>query len=47
MDKIDKAREEICKDCIFWTVIENCTACLFNNLKDNKWQKKKETDQKK
>ena len=34
MDKLDKAREEICKDCMFWMAIENCKACLYNTLKD-------------
>ena len=36
MDKLDKAREEICKDCMFWTVIENCSACIYNTIKDEK-----------
>lgn len=33
MDKLDKAREEICKDCMYWTVISNCSECLFNVLR--------------
>ncbi|MBO7711985.1 MAG: hypothetical protein J6S85_00370 [Methanobrevibacter sp.] len=35
MDKLDKAREEICKDCMFGTVVKNCNACLYNILKQN------------
>lgn len=30
MDKLSKAREEICKDCMFGIAIENCRACLYN-----------------
>jgi hypothetical protein len=33
MDKLDKAREEICKDCMFWIAIENCKACIYDTLK--------------
>ena len=33
MEDLSKAREEICKDCMFGTAIQNCTACLYNNLK--------------
>ena len=35
MDKLDKAREEICKDCMFWIAIENCKACLYDTLNNN------------
>lgn len=34
MDKLDKAREEICKDCMFWIISTNCRACLYNTLKN-------------
>jgi hypothetical protein len=34
MDKLDKAREEICKDCLMWVKIENCRECLFNAMCD-------------
>lgn len=40
MEKLDKAREEICCDCIDGIDIENCRQCLFNVLKYNE---KKET----
>ncbi len=34
MNKLDKAREEECKDCLMWIKIENCRECLFNTLCD-------------
>ena len=34
MDKLSKAREEICKDCMFWIISTNCRACLYNTLKN-------------
>ena len=43
MDKLSKAREEICKDCMFWTAIENCKACLYDNFK--KEEKKADYDE--
>lgn len=35
MNKLDKAREEICKDCEHGIVVENCKKCLFSVLKDS------------
>ena len=34
MDKLSKSREEICKDCMFGIVLDNCSSCLYNTLKD-------------
>lgn len=36
MDTLSKAREEICKDCMFWIVSNNCRVCLYNLLKDDR-----------
>jgi len=44
MDKLDKAREEICKDCMFWTAIENCKACLYDTLKKEEKKEEEEDD---
>lgn len=32
MNKLNKAVESICEDCMFWIQIENCRACLYNAL---------------
>ena len=34
MDKLSKAREEECKNCLMWIKIENCRECLFNAMCD-------------
>ena len=34
MEYLSKAREEICKDCMFWIAIQNCRACLYNTFKE-------------
>jgi hypothetical protein len=36
MDKLTKAREELCKDCQLGIHIEQCSKCLFNVL-NNEW----------
>jgi len=43
MDKLDKAREEICKDCMFGIAIENCKACIYDTFK--KEEKKADYDE--
>ena len=35
MDKLTKAREELCKDCQLGIHIEECSKCLFNVLNNN------------
>lgn len=37
MDKLSKSREEICKDCMFGIVLDNCSSCLYNVL-NQKWK---------
>jgi hypothetical protein len=37
MDKLSKSREEICKDCMFGIVLDNCSSCLYNVL-NHKWK---------
>lgn len=39
MDKLSKAREEICKDCMFGIAIENCRACIYDTLKKKEEKK--------
>jgi hypothetical protein len=34
MDKLSKSREEICKDCMFGIVLDNCSSCLYNVFRE-------------